>query len=59
MRLKCSEAGQLAFDFTVMRAHDIYVDTMFRLAMSSCSEGDDLGIARVIATLKMILHEVG
>jgi hypothetical protein len=33
MRLKCSEAGQLAFDFTVMRAHDIYVDTMFRLAM--------------------------
>jgi hypothetical protein len=48
-----------AVDFTVMRAHDKYVDTNHKTIMRMVESGDDLGVSRLLHTLIMILREIG
>lgn len=54
-----SDRKKLAFDFTVMRGHDKYVDTNHRVVMGMVENGDDMGINRIFQTLRMLLMEVG
>ena len=48
---------QLAFDITVMRAHDLYMDTVHRTLMKQMEHEDELGIGRVLMTLGLLLRE--
>lgn len=54
-----NERSKLAFDFTVMRGHDRYVENNHKIVMSMVESGDDMGINRIFQTLRMLLMEVG
>ena len=57
--LTLSDRGKRAFDFTVMRGHDMYVTKNHKIAMKMVEPGDDFGIARVLVTLQAILRGNG
>ena len=57
MRLRGNHRECIAFDFTVMRGHDLFIGTNHKTLMALSEQQDDFGIARVLETLTMMLKE--